>query len=46
MYFDDMIICLYVKDITMRDIAEHLTAAYGACVSHETIANITDAINE
>jgi len=44
--FDDMIISLYAKGMTTRDIAEHLTATYGASVSHETIANITDAINE
>ena len=44
--FDDMIISLYAKGMTTRDIAEHLQATYGASVSHETIANITDAINE
>ena len=44
--FDDMIISLYAKGMTTRDIAEHLEATYGASVSHETIANITDAINE
>jgi transposase-like protein len=32
--------------MTTRDIAEHLQVTYGASVSHETIANITDAINE
>ena len=44
--FDDMIISLYAKGMTTRDIAEHLEATYGASGSHETIANITDAINE
>ena len=44
--FDDMIISLYAKGMTTRDIAEHIQATYGASVSHETIANITDAINE
>jgi putative transposase len=44
--FDDMIISLYAKGLTTRDIAEHLQQSYGAKVSHETIANITDAINE
>ena len=44
--FDDMIISLYAKGLTTRDIAEHLRQTYGASVSHETIANITDAINE
>jgi putative transposase len=44
--FDDMIISLYAKGLTTRDIAEHLRQTYGAGVSHETVANITDAINE
>jgi putative transposase len=44
--FDDMIMSLFAKGMTTRDIAEHLTVTYGASVSHETIANITDAINE
>jgi putative transposase len=44
--FDDMILSLYAKGMTTRDIAEHLRATYGAAVSHETIANITDAIND
>lgn len=44
--FDDMIISLFAKGMTTRDIAEHLQVTYGASVSHETIANITDAINE
>ena len=43
---DDKIISLYDKGMTTRDIAEHLEATYGASVSHETIANITNAINE
>lgn len=44
--FDDMIISLFAKGMTTRDISEHLEVTYGASVSHETIANITDAINE
>ena len=44
--FDDMILSLYAKGMTDRDIAEHLFVTYGAEVSHETVANITDAINE
>ena len=44
--FDDMIMSLFAKGMTTRDIAEHLKVTYGAAVSHETIANITDAINE
>lgn len=44
--FDDMILSLYAKGMTDRDISEHLFVTYGAEVSHETVANITDAINE
>jgi putative transposase len=44
--FDDMVISLYAKGLTVRDIAEHLQQTYGARLSHETIANITDAVNE
>lgn len=44
--FDDMVLSLFAKGMTTRDIAEHLQITYGATVSHETIANITDAINE
>ena len=44
--FDDMVLSLFAKGMTTRDIAEHLELTYGASVSHETIANITDAINE
>jgi putative transposase len=44
--FDDMIMSLFGRGMTTRDIAEHLKVTYGASVSHETIANITDAINE
>jgi putative transposase len=44
--FDDMVIALYAKGLTTRDIAEWLEQAYGAKVSHETVANITDSVNE
>ena len=44
--FDDMIISLFAKGITTRDIAEWLEQTYGAKISHETIANITDSVNE
>lgn len=44
--FDDLVLSLYAKGMTTRDIAEHLEITYGAEISHETIANITDAINE
>lgn len=44
--FDEMVISLYVKGMTTPDIVEHLQLTYGASVSHETIATITDVINE
>lgn len=41
------------KGVTTSDIAKHLEVTYkhlevtyGAAISHETIANITDAIND
>ena len=34
--FDDMIMSLFAKGMTTRDIAEHLKVTYGAAVSHET----------
>jgi putative transposase len=44
--FDDMVIALYAKGLTTRDIAEWLEQTYGAKISHETVANITDSVNE
>jgi putative transposase len=44
--FDDMILSLFAKGMTTRDIAEHLQVTYDAKISHETVANITDAIND
>jgi putative transposase len=44
--FDDMVIALFAKGLTTRDIAEWLEQTYGARLSHETIANITDSVNE
>lgn len=44
--FDDMVISLYAKGMTVRDIAEHLEQTYAAKLSHETIANITDTVGE
>ena len=41
-----MIMSLFGRGMTTRDIAEHLQGTYGASVSHETIANITDVVNE
>ena len=44
--FDDMVLSLFAKGITTRDIAEWLEQTYGAKLSHETIANITDSVND
>src|SRR5919109_464500 len=38
----DMIISLYAKGMTVRDIQHHLQATIGSELSHETISNITE----
>lgn len=43
---DDMIISLYAGGMTIRDIQHHLATTIGTELSHETIANITDAVLE
>src|ERR671913_1535345 len=42
----DMIISLYSGGMTVRDIQSHLERTLGTELSHETIANITDAVAE
>ncbi len=39
-----MIISLYAKGMTVRDIQHHLQATIGSELSHETISNITEAV--
>lgn len=41
-----MIISLYSGGMTVRDIGHHLRRTLGVDLSHETIANITDAVME
>ncbi len=41
---DEMIISLYAGGMTVRDIQHHLARTLGTELSHETIANITDAV--
>ncbi len=41
---DQMIISLYTGSMTVRDIQHHLAKTIGTELSHETIANITDAV--
>jgi putative transposase len=43
---DEMIISLYAGGMTVRDIQSHLARTLGTELSHETIANITDAVCE
>lgn len=43
---DEMIISLYAGGMTVRDIQAHLARTLGTELSHETIANITDAVLE
>jgi putative transposase len=40
----DMIISLYAKGMTVRDIQHHLQATIGSELSQETISNITEAV--
>jgi putative transposase len=42
----EMIISLYAKGMTVRDIQHHLQSTLGSQLSHETISNITDAVAE
>jgi len=43
---DDMIVSLYAGGMTVRDIQHHLARTLGTDLSHETIANVTDAVLE
>ena len=43
---EDMIISLYAGGMTIRDIQHHLASTLGTELSHETIANVTDAVLE
>ena len=42
----DMIVSLYARGMTTRDIKAHLAEVYGAEVSHETVAKVTDVVVE
>jgi len=43
---DEAIISLYAGGMTVRDIQAHLARTIGTDLSHETIANVTDAVAE
>lgn len=43
---DEMILSLYARGMTTRDIRAHLAEVYGVDASHETVANVTDVVAE
>jgi putative transposase len=42
----EMILSLYARGMTTRDIKAHLAEVYGVDVSHETVAKVTDVVVE
>lgn len=44
--FDDKVISLYARGMTMREIQEHLYEIYGTQVSHDLISNVTEKVLE
>jgi putative transposase len=42
--FDDKVISLYARGMTMREIQEHLYEIYGTGVSHELISSVTEKV--
>jgi putative transposase len=44
--FDDKVISLYARGMTVREIQAHLEGMYGAEVSPSLISSITDAVAE
>lgn len=42
----DMILSLYARGMTTRDIKAHLAEVYGVEVSHETVAKVTEVVVE
>lgn len=43
---EDMILSLYARGMSTRDITEHLSEVYGASVSAATISRVTDVVAE
>lgn len=43
---EDMILSLYARGMSTRDITEHLAQVYGASVSAATISRVTDVVTE
>jgi putative transposase len=44
--FDEKIIALYARGLSVRDIQAHLAEIYGAQVGHDLISRVTDAVME
>lgn len=44
--FEDKIISMYAKGMTLRDIKTHIQDIYGYEMSHETISNMTESVLE
>src|SRR3954451_3426892 len=44
--FDEKIIALYARGMSVRDIQAHLTELYGVEVGHDLISRVTDAVLE
>lgn len=42
----DMILSLYARGLTTRDIKAHLAEVYGVEVSHETVAKVTEVVTD
>src|SRR4029078_7265084 len=42
----DLILSLYSRGMTTRDIKAHLVEVYGVEVSHETVSKVTDVVVE
>ena len=42
--FDDKVLSLYARGMSMREIQEHLMERYGTDVSAELISTVTDAV--
>jgi putative transposase len=42
----EMILSLYARGMTTRDIKAHLAEVYGVEVSHETVSKVTDVVTE
>ena len=44
--FDERVLSLYARGMSMRDMAAHLEEIYGFDVSHELISSVTDQVME